>query len=615
MVAPAANTNLDENLDPYTTDKETTKLKSNPSAKSVAATRPSKKKKINAAQTKLKASDSESEDENRPRSTIAKDMIEQAYYRKIQSEALLQDRVLAIIQVRQIGDLTGPVSKPRASSNRLNAVKILLDLHEEAGLVTGEFAPDSRFGMELGAIQSATQDLFDSLKVLVGEHVQTPDLNNQTGSSHYAAATSAPDSDFPQGPQRMSLGSSGAKYLRTRTKRQDQRPAGPIQTPKKLDRHEERRIPAGRTTPTTNSTGSSNKLDEYFQMAMVRFLREQSLETTQPQALGTRDIDLESVGTPDPHSWEYDPDDLGIPSSSGHTSSRAAVDTAAIGPGGVRISVISDQKEFSGKDIDEDRARTWIGKVTSAFRRDQATEEEKCLTFADLMLSRTTKITWADLLESFHTQYRCLGMSVAWQYYHARKRSEETPLDYIYRLNVAALRAKLKIKDGNPKARQKHVDHYIETLGDPELTDRLTLLRLANVDELEEVLRARERAKGRQRRSAFGSKYRQKAPVSAAAAPARAMVRAVQAQDPGSESEGVSGSDGSDSEGELRRIFLVAAEEKLIGTGAPHNNQIRYEPVRKLQRKARSLNAGPRVIGIVKNENVVRIADPENTRI
>ncbi|OWZ05613.1 LOW QUALITY PROTEIN: hypothetical protein PHMEG_00022268 [Phytophthora megakarya] len=230
---------------------------------------------------------------------------------------------------------------------------------------------------------------------------------------------------------------------------------------------------------------------------------------------------MESVGTPDSNSWEYDPDDHGIPSSSGLTSGQAAVATAVIGPGGpslihiVRILAISDLKEFTGKDIDEGRARAWIGKVKSAFQRGQAIEEETCLTSNvgpaknwHRQLSRTTKTKWADLLESFQTQYSGLGMSVAWQYYHAHKRSEETPLDYLYRLNVAALRLKLKIMDGNPKAHGEDVDHYIETLSDPELADRLTLLRLADVDDLEEMLRARERAKRRQRRSAFGSKYR-----------------------------------------------------------------------------------------------------------
>ncbi|OWY98395.1 LOW QUALITY PROTEIN: hypothetical protein PHMEG_00030855 [Phytophthora megakarya] len=466
--AAAATADLDENLDPYTTDKDTTKFKSNLSTKSAASTRSTKKKKVKTARTKLKAPDSEAEDAHKPRSTIAKDLIEQAYHWKILSETMLRDPILATIQVRQIGDLTGPISKPNTSTDRQNAVKILLDLLQEAGL------------------------------------------------------------------------------------------------PK------ERQIPAGRTTPTTDSTGSSNKLDEYFQMALNRFLKEQNL-----------DVDMESVGTPDLDSWEYDPDDLGIPSSSGRNSGRAAVATAAIGSGNsssliqrVRISAISDLKEFTGKDMDDDRARAWIGKVKSAFQRDQAKEEEKCLTFGDLMvgsaknwhrqLSRTTKTKWADLLESFQTQYCGLGIGVE---IRGDPTSEETPLDYLYRLNVAALRVKLKIKDGNPKARREHVDHYIETLGDPELADRLTLLRLADVDELEEVLRARERAKSRQRRSAFGSKFRQKVPASAPTAPARAAVRTIQTHDPSSESDGVSGSDRSDPEGDLRRIFLAAAEEKMISAG------------------------------------------------
>ncbi|OWZ11743.1 LOW QUALITY PROTEIN: hypothetical protein PHMEG_00015192 [Phytophthora megakarya] len=164
-------------------------------------------------------------------------------------------------------------------------------------------------------------------------------------------------------------------------------------------------------------------------------------------------------------------------------------------------------------------------------------------------LSRTTKTKWADVLERFQTQYCGLG------------RSEEPLLDYLYRLNVAALRVKPKIKDGNPKARREHVDHYIETLGDPELADCLTLLRLAGVDQLKKVPCARERAKRRHRRSAFGSKVRQKVPSNAPAAPDRAMVRTI--QDTGAPSQKGS----RDLTGELRRIFLAAAEDKLISTG------------------------------------------------
>ncbi|OWY92538.1 hypothetical protein PHMEG_00038418 [Phytophthora megakarya] len=173
-------------------------------------------------------------------------------------------------------------------------------------------------------------------------------------------------------------------------------------------------------------------------------------------------------------------------------------------------------------------------------------------------LSRTTKTKWADLLDSFQTQY----CGLAWQYYHARKRSEEAPLDCLYRLNVAALRAKdSRSRTEAPKVRREHVDHYMETLGDPELADRLTLLRLADF-----TARGNEPRAGNADRieiSTEGPGQR-----SDSASPCRST------RDPSarSESEGVSGSDGSDSEGDLRRIFLAAAEEKLICTGGASQN-------------------------------------------
>ncbi|OWZ11736.1 hypothetical protein PHMEG_00015204 [Phytophthora megakarya] len=138
------------------------------------------------------------------------------------------------------------------------------------------------------------------------------------------------------------------------------------------------------------------------------------------------------------------------------------------------------------RDPDEERARAWINKVKSASMRDQASDGEKCLTFADLLvgsaknwccqLSRSTRNKWGDLLRSFQTQYCGLGVSVARQYYQARYRSDESSLDYLYRLNIAGLRARLKIKDGSTRDRREHVDHFIYTLEDPDLADRLTLL-------------------------------------------------------------------------------------------------------------------------------------------
>ncbi|KAE9293724.1 hypothetical protein PR003_g24436 [Phytophthora rubi] len=132
-----------------------------------------------------------------------------------------------------------------------------------------------------------------------------------------------------------------------------------------------------------------------------------------------------------------------------------------------------------------------------------------------------------------------------WQYYHARKSSEETPLEYLYRLNVAGMRARLKIKDGDVKARIEHVEHFIETLDDPDLADQLTLLRLADAIQLEDVLRARERAKSRQKHSTVSSKYRPKSYAPSSPTFPTCAERAIQIADARSDPED------SRSEGEL----------------------------------------------------------------
>ncbi|EGZ10226.1 hypothetical protein PHYSODRAFT_338895, partial [Phytophthora sojae] len=418
-------------------------------------------------------------------------------------------------------------------------------------------------------IQTAIQTLVDKLRPLVDMIADSTDPKvpdpvlpapvssprvESTGyrsSSHYVSAAEHV-SDTSSEPQRMSLGPSGSAMLdaRSRSQRQELMRSGPRkQKPKSTHR----------TTSATGSDESNGRLASYFQAAMTRFLKEQQVTVVTPTPVvddnvGSRDVEI---------------------------SAPAAVATAASGSTGssldqcVRISAMSDLKEFSGKDQDEDRARSWISKVKSAFLRDQATDEEKCLTFADLLtgpaknwyrqLGRSTRNKWSDLLRSFHIQYCGVGVSVAWQYYHSRKRSEESPLEYLYRLNVAALHARLKIKDGDSKARREHGEHFIETLGDPELADQLTLLRLADAEDLEEVLRARKRAKSRQKRSAFGSKYRQKVPTSAPAAATKRAVRAVQiaSQESGSDT----GSEGSDSEGDLRRVYPASADDKSRNAG------------------------------------------------
>ncbi|OWY93384.1 LOW QUALITY PROTEIN: hypothetical protein PHMEG_00037241, partial [Phytophthora megakarya] len=443
------------------------------------------------------------EDEEHPGPGWSEEDLKFTYHRKELRDFVDQDSVMRILKLKRFSDPKDPVTAPVTLANKLDATMELIRLVKEAGMIPGSFDADALFDMDLDVIQATSRDLFQKLK----------------------------------NPSRR--GTPEPRFTATNHER----------CGRQLDS-----VVTLCATVTESSDRSVGTLQKFFNAAMDRYLAEErgankDPASTRPQHQGSQDVEMESIRSS--HRWEYDPDDVDWP-----TSAQATVFTAATGATGstmiqrVRISAISDLKEFTGKDQDEDRARAWISKVKSAFMRDQASDDEKCLTFADHLagsaknwyrqLSRSTRNKWSELLRSFQTQYCGLGVS---QGNTTLRRSDESPLDYLYRLNVAGLRVRLKIKDGNAKERREHVDHYIETLEDQDLAERLTLLRLTDADDLEEVLRARDPAKNRQKKAAFGSsKYRQKPTNSTPSAPAK-QIRAIQIQavDPGSDSE----SDGS----------------------------------------------------------------------
>ncbi|OWY97203.1 hypothetical protein PHMEG_00032326 [Phytophthora megakarya] len=505
--------------------------------------------------TKMKAPEYE-EDGDQDGSGWSVEDLKYSYHWKELRDFVCQDPVMKTLKLKRIAEPKDPVTSPAVVTNKLDAVTVLIKLLKEAGMIPGSFDPDDLFDLDLTVIQTTSRDLFQKLKNLVGEAPQIGDpvsspqidvVDNLT-SSHYT--TAAEDgSDTSSEPQRMSLGPSGAAMLEARSKIRHPNPIRSSSQPKGS-------TPTDQATITSSSDRSAGTLQTVFNAAMDRFLAEQQAAgadpiVTEPQNAGSRDVDMESIRSSDRGSnWEYDPDDIDFPAPA-----QAAAATAASGSTGptmiqqVRISAISDLKEYSGKDPDEDRARAWISKVKSAFMRDQASDEDKCLTFADLLAG------------SAKNWYRQLNRSM-------RNKSDESPLDYLYRLNVAGLRARLKIKDGSAKDQREHVDHFIETLEDPDLADRLTLIRLSDADDLEEVLRARDRAKSRQKKAAFGSgKFRQKASNAAPSAPAK-QVRAIQIQAADSGSDSSDGSDGSDSEMDShRRIYLAAKRNDHAGSG------------------------------------------------
>ncbi|EGZ04455.1 hypothetical protein PHYSODRAFT_343257 [Phytophthora sojae] len=482
---------------------------------------------------KLKAPDLDDEDSKASSHEESEEAGWIRYHEKQLRDFLAWDPMMRLLGVKPIGE--GPVAFPAPAKREgiLAEMERLMQRLKEAGLVAGAFDARAIYDADPIQIHATTDMLFNRLKALVGEiRIQKSRIQVH-----------------------LKLDPQDAEPSMLRARAQIQREAST--QPRSQPRPKKPSTPS--VDPTATASGSNmstGRLESYFQAAMGRFLKEQGVltPTQAPEATqnaGSQDVEMESTGLSDPDQhWKYDPDDIDFP-----VPARATVATTATGSTGsaliqrVRISAVSDLKEFSGKDQDEDRARAWISKVKSAFLRDQAPDEEKCLTFADLLsgsarnwyrqLPRSTRNKWSDLLRSFQTQYCGLVISVARQYYHARKRSDESPLDYLYRLNVAGLRARLKIKDA----------------------DRLTLLRLPDADELEEVLRALDRAKNRQKKSANGaSKFRQKAPATPAPAAPAKHVRAIQVQpDTGSEP---GSSDESDSEcDDYRRIYLAAAQD------------------------------------------------------
>ncbi|OWY97103.1 hypothetical protein PHMEG_00032452 [Phytophthora megakarya] len=452
----------------------------------------------------------------------------------------------------------GPCDRPATLANRFDAAMELIGLLKDAGMTPGSFDADALFDMDLDVIQATSCDLFQKLKIVSPDPLPLTTIDtvdNLPVSSHYASAAEDGFDTSSEPPRRMSLGPSEASMLEARSKIRRSSPA-------RNSRRDNGSAPTDQATVTESSDRSVGTYHKFFNAAMDRYLAEEreankDPASTRPQHQGSQDVEMESIRSSDHGSrWEFP------------TSAQATVAAAAAGSTGstmiqrVRISAISDLKEFTGKDQDEDRARAWISKVKSAFMRDQVSDDEKCLTFADLLagsaknwyrqLSRSTRNKWSELLRSFQIQYCGLGVSVARQYYHTRRRSDESPLDYLYWLNVAGLHQGYE-----------HVDNYIETLEDQDLPERLALLRLTDADDLEEVLRARDRAKNRQKNAAFGSsKYRQKPTNSTLSAPAK-QVRAIQIQtnDAVSDSES-GGSGGSDSDVDShRKIFLAANED------------------------------------------------------
>uniref|UniRef100_A0AAV1TW70 Uncharacterized protein n=1 Tax=Peronospora matthiolae TaxID=2874970 RepID=A0AAV1TW70_9STRA len=117
------------------------------------------------------------------------------------------------------------------------------------------------------------------------------------------------------------------------------------------------------------------------------------------------------------------------------------------------------------------------------------------------------------------------------------------------------------VMTGLPAARKEHVNHFIDTLDDPDLSNQLLLLNVEDADAMQKTLHGYQQGRSRQWKVMMrSSKFRQKGnPGSAFSKPARA-VRMVRTEDVSSDS----GSDtcGSYLKDRLRSIHVTASTDR-----------------------------------------------------
>ena len=170
----------------------------------------------------------------------------------------------------------------------------------------------------------------------------------------------------------------------------------------------------------------------------------------------------------------------------------------------LRTAVSSEIKKFSGKDHDEIRARSWLEKISRAGIRDQLSDVEVRELFQDSLtrpalnwykqLPIYVRGNWTSLSRAFKEQYCEEGFHRPERYYNAIRGQSEDPLDYFYRLNVAAKYAKIPVHNGTPIQQRQHISRFLKSLADPDLTRHLAMMDLVSVTALEDTLIALRRS-------------------------------------------------------------------------------------------------------------------------
>ncbi|CAH0475314.1 unnamed protein product [Peronospora belbahrii] len=178
-----------------------------------------------------------------------------------------------------------------------------------------------------------------------------------------------------------------------------------------------------RQIPQTHIDGSAARGRQRARRSAAQMGSSAGMQVARDQ--GMTDEEMESVGL-----CEYDPDDMDLDGPLARMANATLGQVPNMVPR-IKLLATSDLKKFHGTDQDEDQARSWVKTVKTAFTRDQAPDEEKCLGSGGLttgpsqdwfrQLGRSVRENWKDLLQEFQIQFCGLGVPVARQYTTRRK--------------------------------------------------------------------------------------------------------------------------------------------------------------------------------------------------
>ncbi|OWZ13935.1 hypothetical protein PHMEG_00012663 [Phytophthora megakarya] len=103
-------------------------------------------------------------------------------------------------------------------------------------------------------------------------------------------------------------------------------------------------------------------------------------------------------------------------------------------------------------------------------------------------LPKSTRHDWKQMSRRFRKLYIGTTGSYSERYFRMKKTDHETPLQFFYHLNAAAVKAEVKFKSSS-KLRESHIQRFIKKLRNDQLKTALEGHRILNITDLERALR------------------------------------------------------------------------------------------------------------------------------